>query len=73
MKKFHDDDSVRQRDCQSGRAPLAQSAATCCFLNSLASSDFAHSPATCLVATLRRFQTLVVAIQRTSDASAFSS
>ena len=31
------------------------------------------SPATCPVATLRRFQTFVVAIQRTSDASALSS
>ena len=52
---------------------VAQSAATCFFLHSLASSDLAHSPATCAVATLRRFQTFVVAIQRTSDASALSS
>src|SRR5439155_10966831 len=38
---------------------LPESAATCFFLHSLASSDLAHSPATCLVAMLRRFQTFV--------------
>jgi hypothetical protein len=32
-----------------------------------ASADFAHSPATCLVVTLSRFQTLVMAIQRMVD------
>jgi len=32
-----------------------------------------HSPTSCLVATLRRFQTLIVAIERTRAASAGSS
>lgn len=54
-------------------ATLAQSAATCFLLHSLASSDLAHSPATCFVGTLSRFQTFVVAIQRSSEASAVSS
>ena len=34
-----------------------------------ASGDFAHSPATCLVLTLRRFQTLTRAIERIKAAS----
>ena len=36
-------------------------------------ADFAHSPATCLVLTLIRFQTLVMEIQRIRLASARSS
>jgi hypothetical protein len=40
------------------------------LLHFLASSDLAQSPASCLVATLSRFETFVSAIQRTSDASA---
>jgi hypothetical protein len=35
--------------------------------------DFAQSPATCLVVTLSRFQTLMRAIERTNAASACSS
>jgi hypothetical protein len=35
--------------------------------HSFASTDLAHSPATCFVGTLRRFQTFVVAIQISSE------
>lgn len=38
-----------------------------------ASADFSHSPATCLVGTLRRFHTLIRAMERSKLASARSS
>jgi hypothetical protein len=59
------------RDCRA--ADTAQREPEPVSTHSLASADFAHSPATCLVVTLRRFQTLIAAIAMISAASAGSS
>src|SRR5262249_5136946 len=49
---------------------FSPSVAPACFsIHSCASLDLTHSPATCLVATLMRFQKLIRAILRTRTAS----
>jgi hypothetical protein len=61
----------RQSDVGTGRSPspismtaasAAQREAEWLSIQFCASADFTHSPATCLVVTLRRFQTLIVAM-----------